>query len=46
MFKGSTEMVLFSLLAQKDIYGCEIIQLNQLSGVYLHYKEGMLYPDL
>lgn len=38
--------VLLSLLAQKDIYGYEIIQHSRLSGDYLQYKEGMLYADL
>ncbi|MFC9598250.1 PadR family transcriptional regulator [Peribacillus butanolivorans] len=47
LLKGSTEMVLLSLLAQKDMYGYEMIeQLKQLSDGYLHYKEGMLYPAL
>ncbi|MGE7588156.1 helix-turn-helix transcriptional regulator [Peribacillus sp. Bi134] len=38
--------MLLSLLAQKDIYGYEIIQHSRLSGDYLQYKEGMLYADL
>ncbi|WP_340373496.1 PadR family transcriptional regulator [Peribacillus sp. FSL E2-0218] len=47
LLKGSTEMVLLSLLAQKDMYGYEMIeQLKQLSDGYLQYKEGMLYPAL
>ncbi|MBT2647477.1 helix-turn-helix transcriptional regulator [Bacillus sp. ISL-34] len=41
LLKGSTEMVLLSLLAQKDMYGYEMIeqQLNQLSeGYYIINK--------
>ncbi|WP_285766867.1 PadR family transcriptional regulator [Peribacillus sp. SI8-4] len=47
LLKGSTELVLLSLLARKDMYGYEMIeQLKLLSDGYLHYKEGMLYPAL
>lgn len=47
LLKGSTEMVLLSLLAQKDMYGYEIAErIEQLSEGYLRYKEGTLYPAL
>lgn len=47
LLKGSTEMLLLSLLAQKHMNGYEMIeQRKQLNDGYLHYKEGMLYPAM
>lgn len=47
LLKGSTEMVLLSLLSQENMYGYEMIEkLKSISGGYLQYKEGMLYPAL
>ena len=47
LLKGSTEMLLLSLLQVKDRYGYEMIEeLKQLSEWYLQFKEGMLYPAL
>jgi PadR family transcriptional regulator PadR len=47
LLKGSTEIILLSLLDEKDMYGYEIAeQIEQLSEGYLRYKEGTLYPAL
>lgn len=45
--KGSTEILLLSLLARQPMYGYEISQqLAQKSGGYFEMKEGLLYPAL
>lgn len=47
LLKGTTEMILLSLLKGKDMYGYELTELlKQISGDYLHLKEGTLYPAL
>ncbi|SFC64019.1 transcriptional regulator, PadR family [Bacillus sp. OV322] len=47
LLKGSTEMVLLSILKNRDMYGYEIIEeLKRISDGYLLFKEGMLYPAL
>lgn len=46
--KGSFEMVLLCLIAQKETYGYEIItDLNKRGGEFFGYaKEGTIYPIL
>ena len=46
--KGSLEMILLCLIAQKETYGYEILtQLNQQGGGVLGYaREGTIYPIL
>ncbi len=45
--KGSTELVLLSLLQQRPMYGYEISQeMARLGGGYFEMKEGLLYPTL
>jgi PadR family transcriptional regulator, regulatory protein PadR len=45
--KGSTELVLLTLLQQRPMYGYEISQeMSQMSGGYFEMKEGLLYPTL
>ena len=47
MRKGSTEILILSLLKERPMYGYEIIQqLEQRSGGYFEMKEGLLYPSL
>lgn len=47
MRKGSTEILLLTMLAEKPMYGYEISQeLAQRSGGYFDVKEGLLYPTL
>ncbi|SNX74887.1 DNA-binding PadR family transcriptional regulator [Bacillus oleivorans] len=47
LIKGSTSIVLLSLLKEKDMYGYEITEkVKELSAGYLNYKEGTLYPAL
>lgn len=47
LLKGSTGLILLSLLAEKDMYGYEIAEkVHALSEGYLSYKEGTLYPAL
>jgi PadR family transcriptional regulator PadR len=47
MRKGSTEILILSLLNKKPMYGYEISQqLKQRSGGYFEMKEGLLYPAL
>ncbi|MFE8700074.1 PadR family transcriptional regulator [Cytobacillus sp. FJAT-54145] len=47
LLKGSTSMILLSLLSDKDMYGYEITEkVQELSEGYLSYKEGTLYPAL
>lgn len=46
--KGSLEMILLCLIAQRETYGYEILtQLNQRGGAVLGYaREGTIYPIL
>lgn len=47
LVKGSTEVILLSLLEDKDMYGYELAQqIEQASEGYLRFKEGTLYPAL
>lgn len=45
--KGSTEILILSLLAEEPMYGYQIGQeIHQRSGGYFDMKEGLLYPTL
>ena len=45
--KGSTEILILSLLAEEAMYGYQISQeLRQRSEEYFEMKEGLLYPTL
>ena len=45
--KGSTEILILSLLAREPMYGYQISQeLRRRSGGYFDLKEGLLYPTL
>ena len=45
--KGSTEILILSLLANEPMYGYQISQeLRQRSEGYFEMKEGLLYPTL
>jgi DNA-binding PadR family transcriptional regulator len=45
--RGSTEILLLKLLAERPMYGYEISQeLAQRSDGYFEMKEGLLYPTL
>jgi len=45
--KGSTEILILSLLAEEPMYGYQIGQeLQQRSEGYFEMKEGLLYPTL
>jgi DNA-binding PadR family transcriptional regulator len=45
--KGSTEILILSLLAKEPMYGYQINQeLRRRSGGYFDLKEGLLYPTL
>ncbi|WP_339164628.1 PadR family transcriptional regulator [Siminovitchia sp. FSL W7-1587] len=47
MMKGSIDLLLLSLIAQRDLYGYEIIKtLKQLSDKAYEMSEGTLYPAL
>jgi PadR family transcriptional regulator, regulatory protein PadR len=47
MRKGSTEILVLSLLIEGPMYGYEISQqLEQRSNGYFELKEGLLYPTL
>lgn len=47
MMKGSIDLLLLSLLAQRDLYGYEITKmLKQLSDGTYEMSEGTLYPAL
>ncbi len=47
MLKGSIDLLLLSLINQKDLYGYEITRLlKQLSGDHYEMSEGTLYPAL
>ncbi len=47
LVKGSTEVILLSLLDEKDMYGYELAQMieNHSKG-FLRFKEGTLYSAL
>ncbi len=45
--KGSTQVLVLSLLAEEPMYGYQIAkELEQRSGGYFDFKEGTLYPLL
>lgn len=45
--KGSTEVIILTLLAERPMYGYEMVQeLEQRSNGYFEMKEGLLYPTL
>lgn len=45
--KGSTDLLLLSIIAQRDMYGYEIVQaLKQSSDELYSMSEGTLYPAL
>jgi len=45
--KGSTELLILGLLAERPMYGYQISQeLEQRSKGYFEMKEGLLYPTL
>jgi PadR family transcriptional regulator, regulatory protein PadR len=45
--KGSTEVLILTLLAERPMYGYEMVQeLEQRSNGYFEMKEGLLYPTL
>ncbi|WP_336885138.1 PadR family transcriptional regulator [Caldalkalibacillus salinus] len=47
LVKGSTEMILLSLLEDKTMYGYEIARkIDEESEGFLRFKEGTLYPTL
>lgn len=47
MMKGSIDLLLLSLIAQRDLYGYEMIQvLKKLSENTYEMSEGTLYPAL
>ncbi|SDZ41590.1 PadR family transcriptional regulator, regulatory protein PadR [Evansella caseinilytica] len=47
LVKGSTSLILLQLLAEKDMYGYEIVkEMEARSGYALQVKEGTLYPAL
>lgn len=47
LVKGSTSLILLQLLAEKDMYGYEIVkEMEKRSGFALQVKEGTLYPAL
>jgi PadR family transcriptional regulator, regulatory protein PadR len=47
MRKGSTEILVMSLLVERPMYGYQISQeLAERSGGYFDLKEGLLYPTL
>ncbi|CAM3650968.1 helix-turn-helix transcriptional regulator [Cohnella lubricantis] len=47
LLKGSTVILVLTLLDRKDMYGYEMVrELEQRSGGILNLKEGTLYPIL
>lgn len=47
MVKGSTEVIVLSLLQERDLYGYEMTKLiGQQSEGLLQFREGTLYPAL
>lgn len=47
LVKGSTALIVLQLLAERDMYGYEIVkEMEKRSGNVLQLKEGTLYPAL
>jgi PadR family transcriptional regulator PadR len=47
LVKGSTSLILLQLLAEKDMYGYELVkEMEKRSDHSLQVKEGTLYPAL
>ena len=47
LVKGSTSLILLHLLAEKDMYGYELIkEMEKRSDYTMQIKEGTLYPAL
>lgn len=47
LLKGSTDSLLLALLAERPMYGYELLrELERRSKGYFHLKEGTLYPAL
>lgn len=47
LLKGSTEILLLSLLVREPMYGYQIVrEIGQKSSGYFQFKEGTLYPAL
>jgi len=47
LIKGSTNIILLSLLSKKEMYGYEMtVKVREISDGYLSYKEGTIYPAL
>ena len=47
LLKGSTETLILSLLAEKSMYGYQLVkEMDWRSSGYFHLKEGTLYPAL
>ncbi|MFC0190116.1 PadR family transcriptional regulator [Fictibacillus aquaticus] len=47
LLKGSTSLVVLQLLAERDMYGYELVkELEKRSDQHLQVKEGTLYPAL
>ena len=45
--KGTTDIILLTILSERPMYGYEIIQeLERRSQGYFTFKEGLLYPAL
>jgi len=45
--RGTTDIILLTLLSERHMYGYEIIQeLERRSAGYFTFKEGLLYPAL
>ena len=45
--KGSTEVIILTLLDERSMYGYEMVQeLTRRSNGYFEMKEGLLYPTL
>lgn len=47
LLKGSTEVLLLSLLAREAMYGYQLVrEMDARSSGYFQFKEGTLYPAL
>ena len=47
LLKGNTETLILSLLAEKTMYGYQMVkEIEQRSSGYFLFKEGTLYPAL
>lgn len=47
LLKGSTALIILQLLAEKDLYGYQLVkEMEQRSEYQLQVKEGTLYPAL